>query len=217
MIHIIKGSKPQVLVENEKAWTDDLMSYVNTGKPIPESVGNKYNQPEIKDALRKECHGKCMYCESKIDVVDFPHIEHYRPKKLYRNKTFQWDNLGLSCQVCNVSKQDVFDETMPFINPYSEDPSDSFIFLGPFIWQKPGLSRAELTKNKLKLNRGALVEQRQQAIQRISDLVERYIKETNPSIKAMLENNIKKEYAPDNPYSQCVKSAVETLTNMHWK
>ena len=48
-------------------------------------------------------HGKCAYCESKLTHVTYGDIEHFRPKgnPHYRHLTFNWDNLLLSCPICN--------------------------------------------------------------------------------------------------------------------
>lgn len=216
MIKLTKTSKPNILVKNAVTWTNELMNYVKNGSDIPDSVKNRYNQQEIKDALKQETSGKCMYCESSIGAVSYPHIEHFRPKASYPEKTFEWENLGLGCQICNTSKNDVFDEALPYINPYFENPDDYFIFMGTMIKQKPGCPRGENMISLLKLNRGELMEQRRAAIDNVSNLVERYMASTDPAIKAMLRKNIKIEFQADKPYSRCVKSAVELLTGEKW-
>ena len=124
--------------------------------------------------------------------------------------------MDLSCQIYNTFKNDVFDEALPYINPYYENPDDFFLFLGTMIMQKPGCARAENMKNQLKLNRGELMEQRKEAIEKITNLVERYNGEGNASIKNMLRKNIELELAPDKQFSRCVKSAVEQLTGEKW-
>ena len=216
MIKLTKTPKPDILVRNADSWTNDLMSYVKRGVDAPDTVKNKYNQPDIKDALKQETHGKCMYCEGFIGAVSYPHIEHFRPKAQYPEKTFEWENLGLGCQVCNTNKNDVFDEGLPYINPYYENPDDFFLFLGTMIIQKPGCSRAENMWKQLKLNRGDLMEQRREAIENVSNLVERYNSATDPAIKAMLRKNIQLEIGPEKPYSRFVKSAIEQMTNEKW-
>ena len=216
MIKLTKMTEPGILAQNAKAWTKELMSYVNRGVEVPVEVKNKYNQQEIKETLKRETSGKCMYCEGYIGAVSYPHIEHFRPKSIYPDKTFEWSNLGLGCQVCNTNKNDVFDENLPYVNPYEENPDDYFIFLGTMILQKPGSARAENMKNQLKLNRPELMEMRKAAIERIADLVERYNAVTNPSIKNMLRKNIEVEMGPDKEFSRCVKAAVELLTKEKW-
>ena len=76
MIKLSKSHEPDILVKNGKQWTNDLMAYVKSGNKIPDNVKNKYNHPDIKEALIQETHGKCMYCESYISAVTPELIEH---------------------------------------------------------------------------------------------------------------------------------------------
>lgn len=216
MRHITKGQKPNILHQNAQTWTDDLMAYVNRGEEVPRHIQDRYNHKEIKDALKKESYGKCMYCESVIGTVSYPHIEHYYPKSVFPDKTFDWNNLGLCCQICNTNKKDYFDPAYPIVNPYQDNPEDYFVFLGSMVLQKPGEMRGENTATKLKLNRGELLEQRCAAITNISHLIERYITETDPQKKAILKRNIQIEYGCDKPYSRSVQAAVEELTGEKW-
>jgi uncharacterized protein (TIGR02646 family) len=55
----------------------------------------------VRDALVKMFHGKCAYCESKITVVTYGAIEHFRPKSTHVDLNFTWENLLLSCDLCN--------------------------------------------------------------------------------------------------------------------
>lgn len=67
---------------------------------------NKYKV--IKKELIKLYNNKCVYCEKEI-LDSFYHIEHYRPKSKYYWLSYSWDNLFLSCEVCNIKKGDTFE------------------------------------------------------------------------------------------------------------
>lgn len=216
MRKLTKGPKPLILIQNADSWTTELMGYVNSDEDIPKHVKDRYNHQQVREALVRETHGKCMYCEGVIGSVAFPHIEHFRPKSLYPSLTFEWNNLGLGCQFCNTKKSNVFNEVVPFINPYFEDPEESFVFLGTMVKQKPGCFRAEFMISQLDLNRAELMEQRKAAIDHISQLIERYSQENNPSIKQILRHNIEIEFGPDKPFSRSVKAAVEIITHEEW-
>jgi uncharacterized protein (TIGR02646 family) len=69
---------------------------------------------ELKDDLRKLSHGKCWYCETRIDR-DFGDIDHFRPKGKvegvpdhpgYWWLAFEWRNFRFSCKLCNVKEID---------------------------------------------------------------------------------------------------------------
>ena len=213
MIKITKQAEPFVLTANKSNWTNELMRFVHSRAKIPDAIQNKYNQPEVKKALKDETNGKCMYCESPIGHIAYEHIEHYRPKAAhkYPHLTFEWTNLGLACPVCNLNKKDEFDENCSFINPYIDDPDDYFIALGHFIYHKPCNQRAELTEKVIDLNRSELIERRKERIDAIRGLIELYAKESNPTLKKILEKEIDIESQKDKPYSMCVKSIIKAL------
>lgn len=65
-----------------------------------------------KRDLQRIQHGKCCYCETKFTSSDYGAVEHYRPKNSVRGVAshsgywwlaYSWDNLLLSCDVCNSS------------------------------------------------------------------------------------------------------------------
>lgn len=213
MIKINKLGEPTILKINKISWINELMKYVSNEVKIPDAVQKRYNHPEIKKALKEETYGKCMYCESPIGHITYEHIEHYRPKSVskYPELTFEWSNLGLACPICNNNKKDIFDENCTFINPYIENPEDSFIPLGHFIYHKPNNPRAELTEKIIELNRPELIERRKERIDSVISLIERYAKETNSTLKSILDKQITIEANIDKPYSMCVKSIVKAM------
>ncbi len=211
MIRLNKIDVPDSLRIHKEEWTNELMEYIDNEKEVPDSLKNKYNQDDVKIQLKNETHGKCIYCESIIGHIAYEHIEHYKPKKKYPKLTFEWSNLGLACPKCNTKKGDEFDETCPIVNPYSDNPSDHFLFLGTMVIHKPDDKRGELTELQLELNRPELMEARKERINAIRSLVDNYFKETNESLKKLLLNEIKKEVSEDKPYSMCVKSVVNQL------
>ena len=108
-----------------------------------------------KRDLQRIQHGKCCYCETQFASSDYGAVEHYRPKHGVRNVpshpgywwlAYSWDNLLLSCNVCNSSfKQTHFpladeskriddpagnldDEDPRILDPFRDDPSDHIRF-----------------------------------------------------------------------------------------
>lgn len=84
----------------------------------------------------------CVYCERKISL-ERSHIEHIKPKCVYKADTFNYQNLTVSCQedkdkvevnglkrnlkTCGHYKENRFDEAK-FINPVLENPKDFFTY-----------------------------------------------------------------------------------------
>ena len=215
MIKINKLDEPTILSNNKDNWTNELLNIIQSGNKVPSTIYNRYNNKEIKNKLKEESNNKCMYCESVIGHIAHEHIEHFRPKakSKYPQLTYEWNNLGLSCPICNMNKRDEFDEDLPFINPYFEEPNDFFIALGNMIYPKLGNRRAELTRSIIKLNRPELIERRTERLNTIELLINRYSEASNETLKQAILNEILIEIETDKPYSMCAKSLFNLLTN----
>lgn len=211
MIKLTKGNEPNVLTVNKVTWTNQLRALQNSNQVVPQALSTKYNQDEVKDALRVESLSKCMYCESKVEHISDLHIEHIKPKAKdkFPDLTFEYDNLGLACPVCNRNKSSTYDIAVPFINPYIDDPSAHFVSFGFSIWAKPGDNRAKLTENELELNRPDLIEARGERLKTIRGLIESYHITVNLTVKASIKKQILKEVDKDKIYSFCCKALVD--------
>jgi 5-methylcytosine-specific restriction endonuclease McrA len=211
MIKLTKGNEPAVLIANKAGWTAQLRALQNANQPVPKTLSTQYNQDEVKDALRAEGLSKCMYCESKVEHISDLHIEHIKPKAKdkFPDLTFEYDNLGLACPLCNRNKSDTFDLAVTFINPYIDEPSDHFVAIGVLVWAKPGDNRAKLTENEIELNRADLVEARGERLKTIRGLIESYHVENNLTVKASIKKQILKEVDRDKIYSFCCKTLVD--------
>ena len=66
----------------------------------------------------------------------------------------------------------------------------------------------------MELNRPELIESRKHALDNIRPLLDKYVNETNPLLKKIIEDNIKKEMGNDKPYSMCIRALVKALTNI---
>lgn len=213
MIKLTKGAEPAVLIANKVAWRTRLRELQNDDKPVPKSLETKYNNDEVKDALRNEGFSKCMYCESKVEHISDLHIEHIKPKAKdkFPDLTYEYDNLGLACPVCNRNKSDTYDPAVPFINPYIDNPTNHFTSVGFAIWAKAGDNRAKLTENEIELNRPELLEARGERMKVIRGLIESYHIESNDTLKTSIKKQILKEVDRDKIYSFCCKSLVDAL------
>lgn len=209
MIKISKAPKPQVLIDNAATWTKEYWDCLKADKKPSDEIKYRYNHPEIKKALEKETNGKCAYCESKIKQVAYGDIEHILPKnKNARPELYvEWDNLTLACEQCNrAGKGTYYDPNLPLVNPYTDTPGDYLRDFGPLIMPLPGNNRGIATEKVIKLNRGALVERRIERINSVEVLLQRWAKETNATLKKLLEAELHNEYSKEKEYSSTVKS-----------
>ena len=119
MIKVNRISKPKELTaEIQKSLTEEFKKDKN------KSVWNK---TYIRSALLKECHNKCVYCESIIGKGNKDmHVDHFHYKDKYADEVVAWENLNPSCPQCNRNKSTHDTYVTPIINPFEQDPKDYF-------------------------------------------------------------------------------------------
>jgi uncharacterized protein (TIGR02646 family) len=74
-----------------------------------------YHHDQVHAALERLCDRKCAYCEAPAPASASWDVEHYRPKGRVSERpdhpgyywlAYRWDNLLLSCQLCNQRRKD---------------------------------------------------------------------------------------------------------------
>lgn len=164
-----------------------------------------------KEALKKANYDKCMYCESKISQIDFAHIEHFKPKAAdkFPELEFVWDNLGYACPKCNNAKSDKFHSDAPYIDPYSEDPSEYFVAAGALLFIKNGSERSEISIRDIELNRPELLEKRLEKITEIQKSISACHRTTNVALKDAALNELERESSSKKEYSFFVAALLK--------
>ncbi len=128
MRNVTRGSLPDTLRKYSKKWTKKLLEEIEkskkTGGKIPDKYYNKYKKDDVKEELKRMygdgdfCY--CCYCESIINDVSYEEIEHRMPKNKtkdkYPERTFDWNNLHLSCGRCNRKKGTQYSEKYPILD-----------------------------------------------------------------------------------------------------
>lgn len=206
MIALTKGQKPDVLVQHAAAWTAELLAAIAAGQELSAARRNRYNNAEVKDALRVETRKKCAYCESDFAHVAHGHIEHISPKAPNPQLTYEWDNLTLACDVCNTNKgvkAGIFD-------PYAQEPSQHFQFVGPMILGLPDSGVARASVISLDLNRTDLMEKRGETIGELEfRLVEILSTPAGPIRDLLIQALLDFARDPKTEYSACVGAHIE--------
>lgn len=208
MRKLTKLGKPQILIDNADIWTKEYCDCLRAGKSPSKEISTRYNEDSIKERLERETNGKCAYCESKIKHISYGDIEHILPKnKEARPDLYvEWSNLTLACEQCNRSgKRTYYNPQLLLVNPYVDEPDEHFLNMGPLIMPIKGDDRAYITKQVLKLNRSALVEQRTERIESVEVLLNCWEKEERQSVKAILEEQLHNEYSDDKEYTSTIK------------
>lgn len=135
MRNVKRGPLPEALRKNSGRWTRELLKAIEgskkSGEKVPDKYYNKYKHDDVKEELMRMygdgdcCY--CCYCESIINDVSYEQIDHRLPKKKskdkYPEKTFDWNNLHLSCGKCNGKKGNKYDEKHPILDATNESES----------------------------------------------------------------------------------------------
>lgn len=198
MIKLEKVDEPEVLQDNAARWLQELMeAIVADDKKLIKSRKSRYNHADIKTAVKLETHGKCAFCECDVTAVSYGDIEHSFPKSLDIKRTFEWSNLGYSCQICNQSKSTHDPNFERIIDPYNVDPEPFIVFYGAFI-NSNGTVEGRQTIHHLKLDRAEVLERRQNTIKSLIKSMELIRTARSPEETTILiedfENN---ELCPD--------------------
>jgi len=192
MIRIHKREEaPRILRDRGVTLTAELCRNAEAGEPLSFDR-DVYGAPEVKQVLRAAQHDKCCFCESKLGHAQFGDIEHYRskagahqsaadpPARGYYWLAYAWENLYLSCEVCNRRhKRSLFPLLNPdrrvsshhqadglpmeqplFVDPGREDPMEFVGFRRELAVPVRGNPRSAETIAALGLNRDALWEHR---------------------------------------------------------
>lgn len=183
---------PESLRENAEQWTADLMDAVEQykiqGTPVPKYLQNRYKNDDVLASLKKmygDSYGRsyCCYCETQIGVVDYPHIEHRKPKSPDRfpECTYDWHNLHLACEKCNGKKRDQWDIENEILDAVKDIPMSDHLgyCTGGIdgIYRETLSNRGITTVNHADLDREELLRARlevyqatREAIEKINDL-----------------------------------------------
>ena len=190
---------------------------------------------ELKGHLHEVFHGKCGYCEIKIDYPELGTVDRYRPNNGVRDKnefhqdlywwlTFEWDNLIYCCKECNQYKGNYFpikgrralnekddyeNEHRMLLNPYLDETDKHLNYLHSNDGHIDALTdEGNQTIELLRLNRTNLLEGRKKARKEIIDAVESLI--NGEQIKnQIIKKHLAKIYDLEDP-------SIEFLSYKRW-
>lgn len=212
MIKLNKLPEPAILTRKKQEWTAECMAAKAAGEDMGKH--NKYRNAEIKTQLEEETSKKCAYCESKMKHVTYGDIEHISPKESFPEKTYEWENLTLACDVCNTNKGTYYSTTAPLLNPYTDTPDNHIWPFGPLILHMQNDVKGETTIIKFALNRGELLERRKERVQGLVALADKYMSSTG-DLKTVLEGQLRKELEQDKEYVLVVKEYLNKACNLN--
>jgi len=176
--------------------------------PLLHALRTDYRNKTNKEALRSSSYGKCMYCESKVSHIDYGDVEHIKPKSIFPEHKYDWENLGFACVKCNrENKKNRYDPK--FIDPYRSNPEDFILAAVGIMISKDGNERGQITIDIVGLNRPDLLEKRYTELMKFQRLIERYNAIDNHHQKEALIEQIEEEIKMDKEYSLSKKALAD--------
>lgn len=207
MIQIFKRAPiPSKFLEKAEAATAAILELASKGVTKFEFHQTIYGSKEVKEAMLKDQNNKCCYCEVFL-TRHYGDVEHQRPKGGVQQEiedpiaipgyywlAYKWENLFLTCAVCNraykrnffplanpngraLSPEDPLENEEPLIVNPLEDPSEHLEFKNEVIKPKSNSIRGEITIKGLGLWDEGLEGQRRKhlcPIARIAQCIELY-------------------------------------------
>lgn len=212
MIKLTKTAKPIILENNAVEWTKIVMEKLAAGEKLNSTDDARYRHKEVKEALVKETHGKCAYCESKLKHIHHGDVEHIAPKSLKPEKRYDWVNLTLACEICNQNKSNKDPDVEYIIDPYATEPSEHLTFLGSFIFPM-GTNHGKNTEILLDLNRVSLLERRKSRLEQIMGIYETILRSDLPleTRKIIYQSLLLNDTTAGSEYSGMIKCIVNHM------
>lgn len=216
---LTKSAKPEILIQKAEAWRDELLAVLENGEKPSKAIRDRYRHKDIKAAILIETHGKCAYCESKVTHIAHGDIEHIRPKSKVPAKAYEWENITLTCDICNGNKGDYYSDDPSqsdeqLIDPYVDNPVEHFLFMREVVSPRPDSLRGFATEAVIRLTRGELLEKRRERMTFLDGLVRAYAL-ADDQYKPMLLKDLYENHLKDsNEYVAASRAYVEHLKTL---
>lgn len=212
MIKITPTNIPIILQKNQFDWTIALINTIReygSYSAIPEKIKNEvinhYRHNDIKQSVKDITKSKCVFCESLIEIIDYPNIEHFYPKSVHPKFAFKWSNLLPSCRRCNIPKDNFDTKRNPFIHPVNNDPCHYLTYRDLKVYALNDNIEAMNTILKCDLNRTDLMRTRSHLLISFYD-TENQLDKSNIVYKRLTQKAAKLKHA-DN--------VLKSLMNLH--
>jgi hypothetical protein len=102
-----------------------------------------------------------------------------------------------------------------FLDPNIDDVEHLIQHIGPFVFNLPGNTRAEVTLRMLELNsltgRPNLISRKMERLESIKNLVERIAASDNPTLKSFLLEELSESHDISSEFSGMVMTYIEGL------
>ena len=161
-----------------------------SGPLPPTSEPNEYWK-NILDDLKNAYGDICAFAAVRMGpVLSCPTVEHFKPKSLYAEHIYEWDNYRLVCSTLNSIKRNFEDVLDPCEIAEGTFELDAALLIHPGATTvDPLRQRAEGTINRLKLNRPDRIALRAMywTDYLTKDITARYLRRCSPFVAREME------------------------------
>lgn len=157
MRHIDKGSEPEYLTKHKDKWLEAFLENIKmhpNDKKYQRPDSNKYAHPKIKDVLWSASYGKCFYCECSL-CGNSKEVDHFIEVAERKDLAFDWNNLNLSCDLCNnkrPNKDIPVDKVLDPCKDSDEEIQNCITFNGEYIREVNNSDKGRQTIKKYQLD-----------------------------------------------------------------
>jgi hypothetical protein len=137
----------------------------------PRAQPTKGTYSDWKEQIAKECFYQCVYCsihEAQFGGINNFHIDHYRPKSVFKKLENDICNLFYSCPICNRFKSDDWPnepdlDLVSYPNPSNIDYSELFDVNKDYLVDGR-YTASKYLELRLYLNRAQLIFERREQV-----------------------------------------------------
>jgi hypothetical protein len=212
VIRLHKGPPPDILVEKAVEWTKDYKDAL-AAATMTDTIRYRYRHADIKSALKRDSHSKCIYCESDIG---FGQTDHIHPVSKCPDEIVAWTNLALVCAECNTHKKDDCAPTEPLINPFVDEPAVHLLFLGRLVFAVIGDAMGLRTLKQINLNCPDLIQKRAKRLDRLAPLLEQWRSHPDGVTKTILRTAILDEAADKMDFAATVRACLKQVLGWNY-
>ncbi len=115
MNKITRIDAPDFLKKNANKWNTHFANKRKADSKF-EFQWKTYQKKKVNELLipflQKFTQNHCSFCDDFPFTMSRETIEHFRPKSLFPNLAYTWENLFLCCDTCQSAKLEDFDEKL---------------------------------------------------------------------------------------------------------
>ena len=112
MYRLTRGPCPECLQRSSASWTSDYRAGRQKDPTFRFSWRQAACYTAIRSALLEMSQFHCAFCDGPLGRESRETVDHFRPKSCFPELAYAWENLFTSCDMCQSSKREQFEELL---------------------------------------------------------------------------------------------------------